>query len=164
MSPLLTIVGVAILYFLGSVNAGCKSVPGSSDWPTDQEWAALNETLGGQLIKPTPPGAVCHPEQSTYNSAVCPTVETEWATFPFHREDPVSSAWNNWNNDTCIPDPQYTCSPLGYPSYVVNATTADHIAAGVKFAGSNNIRLIVKGTGHDYLGRLVILARSFSPS
>jgi len=158
MSPLLRVVSVGVLYFLASVNARCKSVPGSSDWPTDQEWAALNESLGGQLIKPTPPGAVCHPEQSIYDVAVCSTLQTEWATFPFHRNDPISSAWDNMNNDTCIPDPQSTCSPLGYPAYVVNATTAEHVAAGVKFAGSNNIRLIVKGTGHDYLGRQASLA------
>jgi hypothetical protein len=157
----LRIFGVGILYFLASVNAECKSVPGSSDWPTEQEWAAFNDTLGGQLIKTTPPGAVCHLEQPTYDSAACPTVATEWATFPFHRNNPASGPWNNWNNDTCIPDVQYTCSPLGYPVYVVNATTAEHVATGVKFAGSNNIRLIVKGTGHDYLGRSVSLARSF---
>jgi hypothetical protein len=147
---------VGILYFSALVNARCKSIPGSPDWPSDQEWAALNQTLGRQLIKPTPPGAVCHPEQPTYNPAVCPTVQTEWSTFPFHHENPVSSAWNNFNNDTCVPDAQYTCSPLGYPAYVVNAMTAEHVAARVKFVGWKNIRLIVKGTGHDYMGKVSI--------
>lgn len=153
MFVFLKIVGAGVVTFSSLVDARCKAVPGSSDWPTQQEWSALNDTLGGQLIKPTPPAAVCHPEQATYNSAVCPTVETEWSTYSFHRDDPVSSVWDNFNNDTCLPDGQYTCSPLGYPAYVVNATTAEHVAAGVKFAASNNIRLIVKGTGHDYMGR-----------
>jgi FAD/FMN-containing dehydrogenase len=42
---------------------------------------------------------------------------------------------------------------MGYPVYVVNATTPEHVAMGVNFAAANNIRLIVKATGHDYLGR-----------
>ncbi|TVY60837.1 putative FAD-linked oxidoreductase [Lachnellula suecica] len=147
MSPFLVFFGLVVLHFSIFVNAGCKSTPGSDGWPTDEQWAVFNETLGGQLIKPTPPGAVCHPDQPTYNSAA------DWSTFPFHRNDPVSTAANNANNDTCLPDTEYTCSPLGYPAYVVNATTAEHVAAGVIFAGLNNIRLVVKATGHDYLGR-----------
>jgi FAD/FMN-containing dehydrogenase len=65
----------------------------------------------------------------------------------------VSSAWNNINNDTCISDPTLSCSGLGYPQCVVNATSAEDVAAGVIFANPHNLRLIVKGTGHDYMGR-----------
>jgi hypothetical protein len=39
---------------------------------------------------------------------------------------------------------------------VVNATTAEHVKAVVDFARNNNIRLIVKGTGRDYLGRYIL--------
>lgn len=134
----------------------CKAIPGSPGWPTLSAWSSLNKTLGGQLIKPVPPGAVCHPDQPTYNAAVCPSVQTAWNTFPFDLDDPVNSAWNNFNNDTCLPDPQYPCSGVGYPQYVVNATCAEHVKAGVDFARENHIRLIVKGTGHDYMGRYIL--------
>jgi len=139
--------------FFGLASATCKAVPGSSSWPSLEVWAKLNDTVGGQLIKPIPPGAVCHPGQPSYNSSICPTVQTEWITYPFHRTSPVSSAWNNYNNDTCLPDTTYSCSGKGYPEYVINATSAEHVALGVAFAKSYNIRLIVKGTGHDYMGR-----------
>jgi hypothetical protein len=43
----------------------------------------------------------------------------------------VSSVWNNFNSDTCIPDPTLSYSGLGYPQYVVNATSAGDVAAGV---------------------------------
>lgn len=36
--------------------------------------------------------------------------------------------------------------------YAVKAETAAHVAAAVKFARTNNLRLVVKGTGHSYLG------------
>jgi FAD/FMN-containing dehydrogenase len=37
--------------------------------------------------------------------------------------------------------------------YAVAAESADDIAAAVDFARDNNVRLVVKGAGHDYLGR-----------
>lgn len=39
---------------------------------------------------------------------------------------------------------------------MVNASTAEHVALGVKFAKKWKIQLIVKGTGHDYMGRSVM--------
>lgn len=131
----------------------CKAVPGSRDWPSDSEWAKLNRTLGGQLIKPVPPGGVCHPTYPTFDPVACPAVALGWLTNAFHAADPVSSTENNWNNDTCLPVPTVPCSGDGYPRYVVNATNAEHVQKGVDFARKNNVRLIVKGTGHDYLGR-----------
>lgn len=45
------------------------------------------------------------------------------------------------------------CSGDGYPAYVVNATTAQHVKAAIDFARENNVRLTVKNTGHDVTGR-----------
>lgn len=131
----------------------CKSVPGGDGWPSLDTWAALNQSIGGRLIQPIPPGAVCHPSQPSYNALQCPGVQTAWFTEPLHSEDPVSVMWNNWNNDTCLPDPRLNCSPTGYPVYVVNATTPQHVKIGIDFARKYNIRLIVKNSGHDYIGR-----------
>jgi FAD/FMN-containing dehydrogenase len=84
---------------------------------------------------------------------VCPSVQREWETIFFHVDNPISSAWNNFNNDSCLPIASDPCSGEGYPVYVVNATESAHVQAAVKFAGMHNVRLNVKGTGHDYLGR-----------
>jgi hypothetical protein len=133
----------------------CKATPGSADWPSTASWSALNDSISGQLIKTTPPGAVCHPDQPTYNPVACLAVQAGWLTTVFHTDNPVSSIENNWNNDTCLPVPTVPCSGEGYPVYVVNATCAEDVKKGVDFARENNVRLIVKGTGHDYLGRHV---------
>jgi hypothetical protein len=37
--------------------------------------------------------------------------------------------------------------------YVIQAMTPQDISEGVKFAKKHGIRLVIKGTGHDYLGR-----------
>ena len=46
-----------------------------------------------------------------------------------------------------------TCSQGRLAPYAINVANADAAVAGVKFARDNNIRLIVKNTGHDILGR-----------
>lgn len=146
------------LQFLGLTAAvahgpNCKATPGTTGWPNEHEWASLNRTISGRLIKTIPPGAVCHPTQPTFNPLTCPAVQAGWLTSKWHTDDPVSVIGNNWNNDTCLPDPTFPCSGEGYPIYVVNATCPEDVKKGVDFARRNNVRLIVKGTGHDYLGR-----------
>ncbi|KAL1639124.1 hypothetical protein SLS58_008211 [Diplodia intermedia] len=55
----------------------------------------------------------------------------------------------------CIPftSKDQPCSPKAYAAYSINVTGADDAAAGLKFAKENNIRLTIKNTGHDFLGR-----------
>ncbi|KAK3943095.1 6-hydroxy-D-nicotine oxidase [Diplogelasinospora grovesii] len=131
----------------------CKAIPETADWPSTASWARLNESTGGRLLRPPPPGAVCHPGQATYNATECPLVQSGWSTYDFHQADPVSTDWNQWNNDSCLPQEGYQCSGQGYPVFVVNATTAQHVKLGVDFARKHNIRLAVKSSGHDFLGR-----------
>jgi hypothetical protein len=80
-------------------------------------------------------------------------VQAGWLLAEWHTQNPVSVIEDNWVNDTCLPDPTLPCSSEGYPIYVVNATTAEHMKKGIDFARQNKVRLVVKGTGHDYLGR-----------
>jgi FAD/FMN-containing dehydrogenase len=63
--------------------------------------------------------------------------------------------WNQYNNDSCLPFTGDPCSGDGYPLFVVNATTPEHVRLAVKFARDHNVRLVVKSTGHDYVGRSV---------
>jgi hypothetical protein len=157
-SDLLTPISLLILTLLSSLTDAhtsphCKSVPSSPTWPCPSLWAHLNTTVSGRLLAPSPPGAVCHPSQPTYNASACPALQTAWTTYTFHQSDPVSSMWNQWNNDTCLPLPNNPCSGAGYPIYVINASTPAHVQAGVKFAGRHGIRLVIRSTGHDYVGR-----------
>lgn len=151
---------IACLHFWPSFAARpgrqCKAVPGTTGWPPASAWDALNSTLSGNLIAPVPPGAVCHPNQPSYNNATCAVVAELWTkSWAFHSDNPVSVAENNWSNDSCLPYPQDPCSGAGYPTYVVNATKPEHVQAGINFARENNVRLVVKGTGHDFRGRTI---------
>ena len=113
--------------------ATCKTHPNSPDWPDRNLWTELNHALGGRLLTPAPPGGVCHSDQSTYNAIECPVIAQEWSSYQFHADNPVSVMWDNWSNWTCLPDARAPCSDEGYPVYVVNATTAEHVKLGVDF-------------------------------
>jgi len=151
-------VSTGLLLFVLSKHsqAACKVTPEDPGWPSLQEWDTFNTSLGGALLRPALPGGVCHPGQPNYDAALCPNITTLWDTsLYFHEDDPISNAFNNWNNDSCLPDPQTPCSGEGYPIYVVNATKPEHVQKAVDFAREKNIRLNVKCSGGDYLGRSV---------
>jgi len=57
--------------------------------------------------------------------------------------------------NSCIPttNPSLPCTQGGYPTYVLNATGPRDIQAAVNFARNNNVRLVIKNTGHDFAGK-----------
>lgn len=137
---------------LGAPQPYCKPIPGSSDWPAPSEWQRLNDTLQGRLIAPIPPGEVCQPSSASFSNQTCEYVLSQWINSTWH----ASNGFTSGHNDvTCLPDARAPCSADGYPAYFVNATEAAHVQAGVDFAHLTGIRLIVKGTGHDYQSRRV---------
>jgi hypothetical protein len=70
---------------------------------------------------------------------------------------PAAGLWTYFTNDTCRPttNPSDTCTLGYYPVLVIMAKTVAHIQAGINFARENNLRLIIRNTGHDFLGRSV---------
>lgn len=60
-----------------------------------------------------------------------------------------------WQNNSCSPftPPNASCVLGNMASYAVNVSTAADVAAGLGFARKHNIRLTIKNTGHDSLGR-----------
>ncbi|EXJ63321.1 uncharacterized protein A1O5_11642 [Cladophialophora psammophila CBS 110553] len=128
----------------------CKPVVGSPGWPSVSDWQALNNSVSGRLIAPVPPGLVCQTNSSVYSAQACGQLVTQWSNSSFHAEDPFTT---DYNDDSCLPDPRAPCSTTLLPAYVVNATNAAEVQAACRFAYRTGVRLIVKGTGHDFLGR-----------
>lgn len=63
--------------------------------------------------------------------------------------------WPLYTGGTCLPtgDASDTCTQGGYPEYVVNATNVAQIQLAVNFARNANLRLVVKNTGHSFIGK-----------
>jgi hypothetical protein len=133
-----------------SYNTNCKPIFSSPDWPSEAAWDRLNNTVSGRLIAPSPPGAVCHADQPQYDEESCALLAAQWTNTSFHALNPVSA---DWNDVTCLPDSTHPCSSSGYPRYVVLAVDGRDVQQAVSFAAKTGVRLIVKGTGHDFLSR-----------
>jgi hypothetical protein len=41
-----------------------------------------------------------------------------------------------------------------YVAYAINVSTWEDVAAGVKFAQQNNIRLVIKNSGHEFVSHI----------
>lgn len=70
--------------------------------------------------------------------------------------DPTSVMWPVYEGRTCLPTNKgsnSTCAIGAYPTYAVNATTVAQIQLAVNFARNKGLRIVIKNTGHDYLGK-----------
>lgn len=82
----------------------CKAYPGSSDWPVDSEWNQLNSSLGGVLLKPTPPAVVCYPGP-LYDASKCSYLFLNATTNRFYIDDPLTVLTSWPEGDTCSASP-----------------------------------------------------------
>lgn len=131
----------------------CKAYPGTPEWPSDDAWTTLNTTVKGRLLKPVAPAAPCHEGNPAYNAETCSSLKTGWMFSGWHASHPTSMMWQNFNNYSCVLDTGASCTNEGYPVYVVEAHEASDVKAAVDFARTRNVRLNIKSTGHDYMGR-----------
>jgi FAD/FMN-containing dehydrogenase len=98
--------------------------PGQPCWPTADEWNQLGTGLAGKLLVPEAPPPGAHT--------------------PFQLEDHAGATQSvGWLG-------AWSTAPS---AYAVEAGSAKDIARAVDFARAHHLRIVVKGTGHDYLGR-----------
>ncbi|KAJ0297905.1 hypothetical protein COL516b_010270 [Colletotrichum fioriniae] len=142
------------------VSAGsiCKTTPYDTIWPTDNYWTALNHSVGGALIKTRPVASACYDGNPFSSALTCDTIDAGWSSSTFHAGFPESIDYPFWANNSCVPPSEYAykndgCKLGGLPEFILNATIAEQVATAVKWASARNIRIIVKGTGHDLNGR-----------
>ncbi|KAK5992006.1 Bifunctional decalin synthase calF [Cladobotryum mycophilum] len=137
-------------------DASCKPIPGDTTWPTQTDWAKLNQTVGGRLIATVPLANVCHTAGiSNYNAAACATLKTQWDLPQTHLFSPSEIMAPYFQNQSCDPFTSTAgrCDLGNYASFSIKVTGADDVAAGLSFVKKHNIRLVIKNTGHDYLGK-----------
>ncbi|KAF1993794.1 FAD/FMN-containing isoamyl alcohol oxidase-like protein MreA [Amniculicola lignicola CBS 123094] len=133
----------------------CKVFPGDADWPSDDTWGRLNGLLGGALIPTVPLAAPCYQNWGVYDKEKCAVIAGN-RTDPFlHEADPTSNMWPIFQGRTCVErdSPNGTCTLGAFPVYAVKISTVSQIQLALNFARNHNIRLVIKNTGHCYLGK-----------
>ncbi|KAF2028117.1 FAD/FMN-containing isoamyl alcohol oxidase-like protein MreA [Setomelanomma holmii] len=136
-------------------SGACKTFPGDWNYPIPAVWSIFDLLLGGALIKTIPVAAPCYKNFGVYDAAKCADVSARFTTADLHTSDPTSMMWPLFQGRTCMPtdDPNGTCTLGGYPSYSINVKNIAQIQLGVNFARNLNLRLVIKNTGHDYIGK-----------
>ncbi|KAI0866916.1 putative 6-hydroxy-D-nicotine oxidase [Xylaria cubensis] len=131
---------------------GCKTYP---DHLLQPVWKVFNLLTGGALIKTVPVGAVCFINNEHYDAEKCQEILVHWNESPTHANDPTSVMSPLYQGKTCMPQNgnDSTCDIGGFPSYAVNISTVAQIQLAINFARNTNVRLVVKNTGHDFLGK-----------
>ena len=114
--------------------------PYDPEWPSAADWNELRLTVGGRLQAVTSPLAECAREP---DGLLCKS-SLEALANPFHIQDQAggtqSAGWvDGW-----------TAAPS---VYAVVADGPEDVAAAVNFARAKNLRLVVKGGAHSYLGQ-----------
>jgi hypothetical protein len=120
---------------------------------------SLNTSISGKLIKSVPAAIVCYPGP-LQNLTACSIVVSKLSDEELVRNDPIALDSSSSTDYDCPPIDFSAggvavgnCTIGDAPRYVVNATTSDDIVRGIEFARKHNIRLVIRNTGHDGLGR-----------
>lgn len=135
----------------------CRCFPDDLCWPSLAEWGALNTSISGNLIPTTPIGSVCHVDNvfAPYSREECSNLLANWAFPETHYETSSSpmAAW--WANSSCSPfsDANSSCTIGPLVRYAANVTSATDVQKVLSFADQHNIRVVIRNTGHDYLGK-----------
>ncbi|KLO17643.1 FAD-binding domain-containing protein [Schizopora paradoxa] len=112
----------------------CRNLPGDPNFPSLSTWDAFNASVDGRLLSVVPSAKFCH----ELPAGQCN--EDMWESTEFRADIPGAMDNTNWEQGNV-------------PVYAVNATEVSHIQLGVKFASEHNLRIAVKASGHDFLGR-----------
>ncbi|KAL1883300.1 hypothetical protein Daus18300_000358 [Diaporthe australafricana] len=138
-------------------NASCKAFPGDSDWPDDDVWDVFDLLLGKALIPTQPVGAPCYDSKwGQKDTAECANILNNSTNANFLSADPTANYWPIFEGRTCQPKNDTSgsqCTIGGYPEYAVNVTNVAQIQLAINFARAANLRLVIKNTGHCYLGK-----------
>ncbi|KAH8726473.1 FAD binding domain-containing protein [Phaeosphaeriaceae sp. PMI808] len=136
-----------------ATNDQCLCLPGDACWPTQNTWSALNSTVGGKLVATVPIGSPCH--DPTYDETACNDLKAKWFNPLTHIPSSHSVMQAYFANQSCDPftDRTIPCKVGNYVSYSVKATEHWDVISALAFAKKQNIRVLVRNTGHDFLGR-----------
>src|SRR6185295_7394743 len=113
--------------------------PLDAGWPSAARWEKLGQDVDGNLIRPKP---LFDPCQTEPGGAACGEVMKNMRNPFFISDHPSGTEISGWV-DAWTP---------AASEYAVAAKNAGHVAVAVNFAREHNLRLVVKGTGHSYLG------------
>ncbi|KAJ1301730.1 hypothetical protein OPQ81_008963 [Rhizoctonia solani] len=142
----------------GSTDGFCLA--GQPCFPCNSILAQFNSSVSGRLHSERPVGSVCYEGDPNFNQAACNDVANNTLSSNWRIERFPTYQYVNW--EVCDPDDNCnatsvvrggTCAQGRVPNYAVHAETVQDVVEYVRFATKHNLRMVIKNTGHDILGR-----------
>jgi len=112
--------------------------PGDPGWPSANEWKALADSLQGKLFEVPDPFAKC-----SEGPSACEQVLKDFENPYFIQDTPGATQSSGWVDAWTSRVSQYAAE----------VETAEDVSKAVRFARQHNLRLVVKGGAHSYLGQ-----------
>ncbi|EGN97606.1 hypothetical protein SERLA73DRAFT_110899 [Serpula lacrymans var. lacrymans S7.3] len=144
-----------------SSSSDCRCIYGETCWPNTTQFDQLQGQISQPLLHPLPPASPCYPPSDP--SGNCTAVNQGWGDGNWRSSQDGAMQSTNWETftfkngtiDACYLNTTITkiCEQGSVPVVGVDAREPSDIQAAVNFAVEHNLRLVVKNTGHDYLGR-----------
>ena len=145
----------------------------STAFVNGSEWDLLNQTVNGRLELATPLALPCfslydgQPVQP--DASACETIQVDYTNSTFLSQ--YYSGFMNGQDDACLSTPDDQClldsnnphNPLAFTNtscnqgtiskHYIEVRSSSDVQAALAFAKRTGIRLSIKNSGHDYLGR-----------
>ncbi|KAG8525910.1 uncharacterized protein KY384_000672 [Bacidia gigantensis] len=135
---------------------------------SSEEWATLNQSVEGRLYPGQPVGLPCYNnfngKNRTVVPAACEVVEKNKHNAAFLTTQMGGYTQGNWGVcqrtgagcptsplSKIIPDAN--CTQGAIPSFFVDVRKVSDAQAGLIFANKFKVPIVVKASGHDYMGR-----------
>lgn len=118
----------------------CRCQPTQACWPKQKAWVLLAHQLTGRLVKPKSPLVACKKDKK---SKAC-LLALKKVHNPFYLQSMPGGSesygwWKAWTYQNSV--------------YAVEVKNTQDVVAAVNFARQHHLKLVIKGAGHDYLGR-----------
>ncbi|KAL4892468.1 hypothetical protein BDV59DRAFT_180015 [Aspergillus ambiguus] len=161
MKVLLLIFFFATLSYACPHASSCRCRPHQSCWPSLRDWNALNDTIEGNLVALRPAAAACHPHEA--DEVFCKIVTEQWTNSTWRATQPGAVQYENFEawaerNESCYIEnpPNVPCGQGRISLYSALVKSAAHIQEAVRFANRRNLRVVIRNSGHDFLGRSAV--------
>ncbi|KAK6598450.1 FAD binding domain-containing protein [Botrytis cinerea] len=133
----------------------CRYLPSDPLWPSQTAWEHLNQSISRKMIRGVPLAQPCYAPHPDIKK--CVQIQESWLFQSAFETDPVNIMSPYWLNNSCSPflgsNTSSICALGNLASFALNVSSASDVIAALKFARESNIRLTIKNTGHDFLGR-----------
>jgi FAD/FMN-containing dehydrogenase len=121
------------------IRSATRVRPGDPAWPSAERWEELKTAVHGRLVALKSPLDEC---RDAPDGAACAELFKELKNPYYIGDHPELTQTSGWVD-------AWTSRPS---VYAVTAAETTDVVAAVNFAREHNLRLVVKGGGHSYLG------------